>query len=149
MQNDTDVIALAPTTPLKKSGISSITYGWIMVGVSFLIQAIGSSIQYMTVLLIEPLKVSLHTSAAAVLMATMSALTLAVAIASPFCGVMMQYFSLRSFMVIAFGAVAAGYIGLAYATTLWQISIIYAAAFAVGVLRVSVLSMVKVAFSLE
>lgn len=107
-------------------------YGWVIVGISFVMQAIGVGNQYITGLLFQPLQDRLQAGAALVSLATMSAMTAVVALASPLCGALLRRYPLRPFVVAGFLAVAAGYVGLAHAQSLWQIALIYATCFAAG-----------------
>lgn len=109
-------------------------YGWVMVGLAFVLQGVGFGSQYITGVLFEPLQRRLAVSAAVVSLITMSATTAITAVLSPGCGVLLQRYPLRWFITAGFAAVGLGYVGLAFAVTWWQVALLYATAFTVGVL---------------
>ena len=109
-------------------------YGWVMVGLSFVLQGVGFGSQYLAGVLFEPLQRRLAVSAAVVSLITMSIATAVTAVLSPGCGALLQRYPLRWFIVAGFAAVGLGYVGLAFAVTWWQVTLLYATGFAVGVL---------------
>lgn len=109
-------------------------YGWVMVGLVFVLQGVGFGSQYITGVLFEPLQRRLAVSAAVVSLITMSATTAITAVLSPGCGALLQRYPLRWFITAGFAAVGLGYVGLAFAVNWWQVALLYATAFTVGVL---------------
>ena len=113
-------------------------YGWIMVAVSFLVQCIGFGNQYFNGVLIQPLKDLFHASTVAVLFSTTGILTLMSGLGSPLCGLLMQRYSIRFFMLLALVTVGLGYIGLAYASNLREIAVINGVLFSTGLLTAAI-----------
>lgn len=104
-----------------------------MVGVAFFVQAFALGNQYTTTLFITYFREALGASYAAILFCTTGISTLMTGLGLPLFGLALQRYSIRAVMVCTLLAVAAGYLGLAYAGGLWQIAALYATCFSVGV----------------
>ena len=63
-------------TEQKTLGSKRVFYGWIMVGLSFLVQGLGIGNQYLVGLFIQPFQERFHASSAAVVLVTMSMMSL-------------------------------------------------------------------------
>lgn len=109
-------------------------YGWVIVAIGLLIQAVGAGNAYLTGAYMVPFKEAFHSSTENLVMATTGVMMLAYGLLSPLYGILVRRIDLRYFATAVFAAMAFGYIGLAYATALWQAAVIYSVFFSIGYL---------------
>lgn len=107
-------------------------YGWLMVAVAFLVQALGAGNQYVNGILIQPLAEFFQTSSAQTLFFTSGIMMLSISLIAPLMGFILQRYSLRYFVAVIVAMVGCGYVALGLATQLWQLVLIYALLFSVG-----------------
>lgn len=108
-----------------------------MVAVSFLVFAVSRADTYINSLLIQPFQAKFHASSASVLFCTVGVKTLLSGAGLPLGGMLMQRYSARTFMIAGMVSLAIGYVGLAYASHLWQVAAVYGIFIAAGVVTTS------------
>jgi len=133
MNKDAKLLAIALDDEESARGRTIGRNGWV-VAISFLVLGVGFAIQPFNGLLVEPRRALFHASTAAVLFSSTSLLTFMTGIGSPICGVLMQRSSIRTFMAGSMLCTGLGYIGLIYATHLWQVALINGVLFSAGLL---------------
>jgi len=120
--------------PARPAAQPRVFYGWWMVLMGFVISAIGAGNGYLTGAYMVPFKEAFHASTENLVVATSALMMLAYGLLSPLYAILVRRFALRYFAAAVFLAMALGYVGLAYATALWQVAIVYSAFFSIGYL---------------
>ncbi len=108
-------------------------YGWLLVGVAFLVLMVSSgSIMYSYSVVAVPLGAAFEASRMTMMLG-ITGMTLAGGLLSPFMGGLIDRGSLRLMMFLGAVGLASGYLLLSFTTASWQVPIVYAALMMLGI----------------
>lgn len=116
-----------------EAGRSPVFYGWVIVGLGMLMQAMASGgTNALYGVFATPFADSFGTNRASVMLGTASVAFCASGLLSPFAGIWMRRYSLRRLALLGGSALCIGYSLASFATSLWHISLIYGICWAMG-----------------
>ena len=107
-------------------------YGWVIVVLAGLTQAISVGQSYLNGVLIASFNDMFDVSTHSILMATTGIMMVSYGIASTCFGMLSGRIALRYFAAIVFAAMALGYLCLAAVNGIWQVGAVYALLFGLG-----------------
>lgn len=112
---------------------SPVFYGWVIVGLGMMMQAMASGdTNALYGVFATPFAESFGNSRASVMLGTASIAFCASGLLSPFAGIWMRRYSVRRLALLGGSALCIGYTLASFATSLWQISLIYGVCWAMG-----------------
>jgi MFS family permease len=124
--SDAGIPAAADSLPhLAWAQRPSAFYGWLMVGMGFILQAVGVGSMHISGLLISTFRRQLHATTGSVLLSTVSMLMIGMAVYMPLGGAVLRRVSVRVLATAGLVALAAGFYFLSLAENLWQLGAIY------------------------
>lgn len=123
----------ATTQPLAIKPAGGLYYGWVIVALAFMMQALASGgINALFGVFAVPFSESFETSRAQVFLATASVAMIASGLLSPLAGYWLSRYSPRHLIMIGGLMLSAGFLAMTQVQTLWQVSLVYAVCWSTG-----------------